>query len=179
MLKNLLLLLLLFTCMTITNYSQEDKGRKDVQIGLGTSDLTRSYGGAYFDFSDAETVNIKVAIWGNVRNPGRYVIPIYTTMIDLISLAGGPTDNADLDDLRLYRAPQTGEQQLIKFRYDDLFESDQLIKNRSAPKLEPSDVLLVPGAPQMYFRDWFSLTLSVVSTILSVVVLVVGLNRSN
>lgn len=160
-------------------FAQDEKGRKDTQIGLGTSDVTRQYPGSYYDFSDAETVNIKVAIWGNVRNPGRYVIPVYTTMVDLISLAGGPTEAADLDDLRLYRSPQSGEQQLLTFRYDDLLGSGQLIKNRNVPKLEPSDVLLVPGAPPMYFRDWFSLTLSVISMILSVVVLVVGLNRTN
>jgi polysaccharide export outer membrane protein len=170
-------LLILFITNVI--FAQEDKGRKDVQIGLGTSDLTRSYGGAYYDFSDAETVNIKVAIWGNVRNPGRYVIPVYTTIVDLISLAGGPTEAADLDDLRLYRSPQSGEQQLLKFRYDDLLESEQLIMNRTVPKLEPSDVLLVPGAPPMYFRDWFSLTMSVVSLIMSVIVLVVGFNTRN
>lgn len=161
------------------SFAQDERGRKDTQIGLGTSDVTRQFPGSYYDFSDAETVNIKVAIWGNVRNPGRYVIPVYTTMVDLISLAGGPTENADMDDLRLYRAPQPGEQQLLKFRYDDLMGSDELIKNRGVPKLEPSDVLLVPGTPPMYFRDWFSLTLSVISMILSVVVLVVGLNRTN
>ncbi len=174
---------LLFTLWMVIGigslYSQEDKGRKDIQIGLGTSDGTRSFGGAYYDFSDGETVNIKVSVWGNVRNPGRYVIPVYTTMLDLISLAGGPTEAADLDDLRLYRTPQTGEPQLLKFRYDDLIDGDQLIKNRNVPKLEPSDVLLVPGSPPMYFRDWLSLTMSVVSMILSTVVLVIGFNTRN
>lgn len=179
MLNKVLIFSFLITITSVSLFAQEDKGRKDVQIGLGTSDVTRSYGGAFYDFSDAETVNIKVAIWGNVRNPGRYVIPVYLTMIDLISIAGGPTDAADLNDLRLYRTPLTGEPQLLKFSYDDLLNADQLIKNRNVPKLEPSDVLLIPGSPPMYFRDWFTLTLSVVSTILSIVVLVVGLNRTN
>lgn len=179
MLNKVLMFYFLITITTVSLLAQEDKGRKDVQIGLGTSEESRSYGGAYYDFSDAETVNIKVAIWGNVRNPGRYVVPVYTTMIDLISLAGGPTEAADLDDLRLYRTPQTGEPQLLKFRYDDLIDEEQLIKNRNVPKLEPSDLILVPGAPPMYFRDWFSLTMSVVSMILSVVVLVVGFNTRN
>ncbi|QQS35524.1 MAG: SLBB domain-containing protein [Ignavibacteriales bacterium] len=179
MLNRPILLIVMMFLISVTISAQEDKSRKDVQIGLGTSDVARQYPGSYYDFSDAETVNIKVAIWGNVRNAGRYVIPVYTTMIDLISLAGGPNEMADMDDLRLYRSPQSGEPQLIKFRYDDLLDADYLIKNRNVPKLEPGDVLLVPGGPKMYFRDWFSLTLSIVSMILSVVVLVVGLNRTN
>ena len=60
------------------------------------------YGG-FFDFSDPEAINIKVSVWGFVQYPGRYVVPDYTSVMDLLSYAGGPTDDSNLDELRLYR----------------------------------------------------------------------------
>ncbi len=55
----------------------------------------------FFDYSDPEAINMRVSVWGFVRYPGRYLVPIYTTVTDLLSYAGGPRDNSNIDDLRL------------------------------------------------------------------------------
>ncbi|NWF90113.1 MAG: SLBB domain-containing protein, partial [Ignavibacteriaceae bacterium] len=56
---------------------------------LGASADYRYRAGLY-DFSDEGAVNIKVSVWGYVARPGKYIVPDYTTVSDLLSYAGGP-----------------------------------------------------------------------------------------
>ena len=41
-------------------------------------------------------LNIEVHIWGEVKQPGAYMVPEGTNVVQLISRAGGPTQFADL-----------------------------------------------------------------------------------
>lgn len=144
----------------------------DIKIG---TDLYRqgNYNGAFFDYSDPEAVNIKVAVWGFVRFPGRYMVPSYTKVKDLLSYAGGPTDDAKLQELKLYRVLEDSTQQLINLNYNELLWEKVLTSNKdNDPPLIAGDVLIVPGRPKLYFRDYFSLTLSVISTLISLAILI-------
>ena len=99
-------------------------------------------------------------------------------MIDLLSYAGGPSDDALLNDLRLYRLRDDGSQELIKFDYDDLWRGEGLYKNkREIVKLQAGDIVVVPGEPRLYFRDWFSITISTVGTLISLATLIIVLNQ--
>lgn len=147
----------------------------DSQIGTPNSGLT-NWQGNLFDYSDPQAINIKVSVWGFVRSPGRYIIPSYTSVTDLLSFAGGPTDGSDLEDLRVYRVLGDGSQQLIKFDYNDLMWEDKLsVKSRFTPDLQASDILVVPGAPRLYFRDWFGIGLSIFSAIISLTILLINI----
>lgn len=42
---------------------------------------------------------IRVHIWGGVNKPGEYTIPDGSTVLDLLSIAGGPTDDASLNNV--------------------------------------------------------------------------------
>lgn len=149
----------------------------DIKIGRDPSIITRSQGG-FYDYSDPEAVNIKVSVWGFVRYPGRYLIPSYSNVRDLISYAGGPTDDAHLDDLRLYRNNDS-VQALLKFDYNDLlWDPDLKIDRKTPPDIAVGDILLVPGTPRMYFRDYFSMALSIVSTLISLTILVLNITRN-
>lgn len=150
---------------------------KDYEIGA--SPLDRSYRtGGFYDYSDPTSVNMKVAVWGFMRYPGRYVVPVNTTVSDLLSYAGGPTDDANLEDIRLYRVMEDSTQIMIKIDYNDLFWEDRLeSRKKYVPNLKGGDILLVPGAPRLYFKDWFSITLSVVSTLISLSILIINIVR--
>lgn len=149
----------------------------NIKIG---SDPTsnRNSQGAFYDYSDPEAVNIKVSVWGFVRFPGRYLIPSYSNLKDLLSYAGGPSDDAHLNDLRLYRVMADSSQLIIKYDYDELLwgEGKLLAKDKQA-KLTVGDILLVPGEPRLYFRDYFSLTLSVVSVLISLGILILNITK--
>jgi hypothetical protein len=165
--------LLLFVIIAINSSFAQDK---DVQIGSGLNPRMQSQGG-YFDYSDPEAVNIKVSVWGFVKYPGKYVIPEYSSLSDLLSYAGGPTDDAHLDDLRLFRTKADSTQELIKFDYDDLLWEDNLSKEIKNPKLQAGDMVMVAGTQRLYTRDYVTLTVSVLSALISLSILILNIAK--
>ena len=168
---NLIVISILIIASSILT-AQED----DYQIGINTG--LRTYNqGALYDYSDQSGINIKVAVWGYVRFPGKYVIPIRSDIKDLISYSGGVSDNSYLDDLRIYRVDKDSAQQMLKFNYEDLWWSEDLKSELKLQKLQPGDVLVVPGRPKLYFENYLSLILGVVTTIVSVATLIITINK--
>ena len=145
---------------------------------LGRSLYTRS---GLYDFSEPGAINIKIAVWGYVSKPGKYIVPDYATVSDLLSFAGGPNQNAEMDDLRIFRTLEDGKEEMIKFTYDDVLWGNGIeVKNRFLPKLEASDVLIVPGSPRFFFKDWFNLGLQIFAAVLTLVntyILLIRYNR--
>lgn len=169
--KQMFYFLVLTFLVSQTLFAQEG----NIKIGADVSQFRNTQGG-FFDYSDPEAVNIKVSVWGFVRYPGRYLVPSYINVRDLLSYAGGPTDEAHLDDLRLFRVNTDSSQSLIKFNYNDLLWGESLTNHKEKiPTLTVGDVLLVPGEPRMYFRDYFNMTLSVVSTLISLSILILNI----
>ncbi len=165
--KNLLAILFFF----IITYSLI--AQNDVRLGAKYTGLSSQRQGGFFDYSDPESINMSVAVWGFVKYPGRYKVPVYTSVSDLLSYAGGPEDQSHLDDLRLYRVMQDSTQHMFKFNLDDLLWENKIeTKNRKIPKLQASDVLVVPGSPKLYFQNWFRVGLSVFSAIISLWLLI-------
>lgn len=149
----------------------------DVRLGAQYSGTLQRPGGLY-DYSDPETINMRVSVWGFVKHPGRYQVPIYTTVSDLLSLAAGPTSNSNLDDLRLYRVMEDSTQHMFKFSFNDLLWTDKLEEeNRKVPKLQGSDLLVVPGEPRLFFTNWFRVGLSVFSALVSLALLIIRIQK--
>ena len=130
-----------------------------------------------YDFSDPDKVNVKVAIWGFVRFPGRYIVPMNTSVQDLISYAGGPTDAAKLDDLRLFRTLADSTQKIYKFNLNELLYEPGEKKLVLPPPLIASDIVLVPGEPRWYLKDYITLYLSVISAASSLAILIWNIVR--
>jgi len=174
MIKRKLLILTFFLLI----FSSIGAQVKDYELGSSTLFNRYNQASGYFDFSDPEAVNIKVSVWGFVRYPGKYVVPTYTTVIDLLSYAGGPTDAAHLDDLRIYRINEDSTQVLIKIDYNDIMYESELKKAyKKPPTLEAGDILVVPGAPRLYTRDKVSIWVSVLSALISLSILILNITR--
>jgi len=160
----LILFLLAFTTMA---WGQN----KNYEIGTMNPQIQQRNGG-YYDYSDPTDVNIKVSVWGFVRYPGRYVVPIYTNVLDLLSYAGGPSDDAHLDDLRLYRVNPDSTQELLKFDINDIWWGEKLESDTlKIPQLKAGDILSIPGSQKYYLRDWLSMVLSIFSALTSLAIL--------
>ncbi|MCX6168357.1 MAG: SLBB domain-containing protein [Ignavibacteriales bacterium] len=146
---------------------------KDYELGLDPLAYRGNIYGGYYDYSNPETINISVSVWGWVRFPGRYKVPISSTVGDLLSFSGGPSDAARLEDLRIYRVAPDSTESLILFSYNDVvYESNLKSKYGKVPKLEAGDILLVPGEPRLYDRDYFSIWMSVISVLTSLTILI-------
>lgn len=48
-----------------------------------------------------DEVLMSIHVWGEVRNPGTYLVPVNADLIAGISAAGGPTSKAKLSDVRI------------------------------------------------------------------------------
>ena len=131
---------------------------------------------ALYDLSDPTGVNMDVNLWGYVRFPGKYRIPIKTTFLDVITYAGGPTDESNLEEIRILR--NTGDAskkpEVIKLNYNDLLWGEQVSdKTKNNPVLQPGDVIVVRKEKRYTFRDDISFVLPILTTIVSVATLLV------
>jgi protein involved in polysaccharide export with SLBB domain len=146
----------------------------DIQIGSNASQLRQSQG-ALYDYSDPESVNIRVAVWGFVRFPGKYVIPINSTVNDLLSLSGGPTDDAHLDEIKIIRLAEDSSQVVQDLYYEDIMWDKEIRSFSKNREITAGDILVVPGEQRLYFRDYLSISLSVVSTLISLSILILNI----
>jgi SLBB domain len=165
-------LILLFFAFNAALFAQED-----VQIGQTLKKFEQYQRGALYDYSNPDAINIKVHVWGYVQFPGQYIIPSTSTIDDLLSLAGGPTQDAGLEDLRIFRRTSDSDQTMIKFDYNDLLWNERLTKKINIPDLEAGDILLIPGSPRFFLKDYLGITLSIVSTLASIAVLLITIFR--
>jgi hypothetical protein len=170
--KTIIVLFLLFSAVPLLGQV------RDYELGTRiTAEQRGNIYGGYFDYSDPEAVNIRVSVWGFVEYPGRYLVPDYTTVMDLLSYAGGPTDDSNLDELRLYRIEDNVER-MIPINFNDLmWEEDLENKYRSLPQIKPGDIFVIPGEPRMYFLDWFGIGLSVFSALISLTILIITIQE--
>lgn len=149
------------------------------QMGYAKSSLVSSFdlmqseaysrystGNEYISGQEPGVVMMKVNLWGAVRRPGIHHIPVKTNLIELMSFAGGPNDNAILDEVTIKRI-SGNEQKKIAV---DLAEVIHTHKNYDL-LLKPDDIIVVPAAKPWVSQDLFmtAMIISVVaSTVLSV-----------
>jgi len=165
-------LIILFIVLPFSNLLSQ---QEEYQVGLNPNQIRQSQG-AYYDYSDPDGINIKVAIWGYVKYPGRYIVPIRTDIKDLISYSGGINDDAYLDDLRIFRLEEDSSQVLIKVNYDDLWWGDSLTTNIDISRLIAGDVLIIPGRQKLYWEQYTSLFLGVFAVLISRTALIISIN---
>lgn len=111
-----------------------------------------------------EELKIKVRVWGEVMVPGLYIVGDGTDLLEVISLAGGPTQDADLGDVRIVRA--TGEEA----RVIDVDVNDYLDKGsrEAIILLEPGDTVSVPSQTWPKIFRWTGVisTLSLIANVI-------------
>jgi len=82
---------------------------------------------------DGDTIFVpqaeQVYVFGQVKNPGSYPIKRGTTVLQALSLAGGATEHAALNRIKIVRLVK-GEKKEIKVKLDDL--------------VQPGDTIIVP-----------------------------------
>jgi len=162
--------ILIITCIISLYGAKSFAQNEGIQIGSNINPL-RTYQGGFYEYSDPQAVNIKVAVWGWVKYPGKYIIPEYSNVVDLLSYAGGPTDAAHLENLKLIRTNKDSTQTIIDIGSKDLMVKPVAGNLDKSPPLQPGDVLLVTGEPRLYFRDDLSTVVTIVSAVVSIATL--------
>jgi polysaccharide export outer membrane protein len=102
-----------------------------------------------FYLGQNQQLEIEVHVWGEVHSPGIYRVPDGSTVLDVISKAGGPTEFAALGRVRVSHAlgqhPRTARIDLDRYLNKD--KADSLLVMR------PGDAVLVPRNARFFWKD--------------------------
>lgn len=82
----------------------------------------------------------KIYVIGQVTNPGAFVMNPSVDVMQALSLAGGTTPFAELNDIKILRR-RNGVQSVLAFRFNDVARGRHLEQNIV---LESGDVVVVP-----------------------------------
>lgn len=97
-------------------------------------------GGAsyYVYLGETGELQVKVSIWGEVKSPGLYSIPDRTDLATLLSLAGGPSDGANLSQVKIIHSFPTPSVTIVNMR--EFFSSGD---RKSIPIMKPGDMVRI------------------------------------
>ncbi|MFA7603271.1 MAG: polysaccharide biosynthesis/export family protein [Novosphingobium sp.] len=86
---------------------------------------------------------MQFSVMGKVRSPGAFTPGRYTTILEALSLAGGPAEFANLDSVMVIRK-QGDQLTTIRFRLSSLFKSGTGDANAARTIIQPGDTIIVP-----------------------------------
>jgi len=119
--------------------STRDKSVSDLQIEL-TARLARFITDPIVTVSIKEVLGNKIYVIGQVNNPGVFVVNPQVDVLQALSMAGGATPFADLDNVRILRR-YNSLQSALSFNYKDVIRGRNLEQN---VVLKSGDVVVVP-----------------------------------
>lgn len=112
---------------------------------------------------------MSVEVVGAINNSGLYHVPQGTSVSDLISLAGGFSNHAELDKSLLRRRSLTKKSEtFIKLNLEDYYEGNS---SQGLPHLQEGDLLYIPVDEPAIDRDTSTIITAlgaVASTVLSI-----------
>lgn len=113
---------------------------------------TPSFKKEEFYMDAGQRLLIEVHVWGEVNNPGMYRVPDGSTVLELISRAGGPTQYAALSRVRLSRH-EGNTRNNYKVNIDKYLTS---AKQVDIPMLRPGDTVMIPRNARFFWKDAIS-----------------------
>jgi hypothetical protein len=108
---------------------------------------------------------IPVNLWGAIPKAGTHHVPVETRLLDLVSYAGGPRDEADLEEATIRRKTVGGDE-VIRVDLKKLITKP----GQSNILLEPNDIIYIPPKADEGPRHGIMKTALLVATVLGAVV---------
>jgi hypothetical protein len=143
------------------------------ESGLAPS-LSRGSAASYYYIGKPGELTMNVNLWGAVKSPGRYEVPSSTDLVQLLSFAGGPLEQASLDDIKITRLiKKEGGMTRSEFRVDldDLRDVDP-----AKLVLNPGDTIYLDYSSWTTARDIF-IVVGVLATVTAAVTSVVRVSK--
>lgn len=132
----------------------------------------QSAGHDFISGAQVGDVLIKINLWGAVHKPGIHRVPSKTDLLSLMSYAGGPKDNAILDEITIKR-------DVGKTRKLITVNLEELVKGASHHHIElaPNDVIVIPASKPLIGADTLAV-IGVTSIILSTLFTAILIDRT-
>ncbi|MCB9093689.1 MAG: SLBB domain-containing protein [Halobacteriovoraceae bacterium] len=161
-LKRVLFFILFFQFNAI---GAEDIDIQNLVLPTEIKELNKKPGAIYYSPGKKKSALVPTNIWGEIKNPGLHYIPQNTNLIKGLSLAGGTTGDANLDEIYVSRRV---EGKWTKHRFD-LTEGGELEAFKF--DLEAGDVVFVKKERFYENRTYYTSLISVIATVLSTILI--------
>jgi hypothetical protein len=138
---------------------------RELALPSEVDNISKQAGSIYYSPSVKGKVLIPVHFWGAITKSGLHFVPLDTNLINGISLAGGPKNNADLDNVRI-TSSREGKRKAFEF---DLNEGGGL--ELEDFKLRPGDTVFIEKDTFIQDRAYYTSLAAVIATVLSSILL--------
>ena len=165
--KRFLQSFILFVCffqIPSVTYAQVFGGSISGSTGtssFSTPSLDGSSGPTAYFYGKDQGVLIDVNLWGQVGKPGKYFVPYTTDLISLISIAGGPTDKAKLDEVRIIRYAVKDTTVIEKIARVNIVKFIEYGDQGNLPQLIRGDTVIIPGDALSVFQTFVGIAASI------------------
>jgi len=130
---------------------------QNANSGISIS-MPNAQAGAYYNVAKPGELTMQVNIWGFVQHPGRYEVGNTIDLIQLLSFAGGPTQDADVEDIRISRIARRDGVLIAKEIRINMKQLDKI--DEAKLSLQPGDTVFIDHTSWVTWRD----VVSVVTT---------------
>jgi hypothetical protein len=181
LMKQLLLSFISLNLFFSPTIAMAKKNKKSSQYNLQklvlpseVNGISKSSGSIYYSPSVKGKVLIPVHIWGEISNSGLHFLPIDTSLISGLSLAGGPSGTAKLEEVKLTRKNINGKYE------DHVFDISSGGKEDAYKyKLKPDDTIYLKKDRFYDNRSYYTGLTGVIVTVLSSILLFKEVQKSN
>ena len=126
---------------------------------------------------DLQREHYKVSIWGEVKNPGVYIVPKSATLLDIISITGGPNSSADLSKIRIFNRAETNSGTMTESK--NIINLEYFLqkgKFQVVPKIGNETIIIVPKNRKSKFFDSLPKIVNILNIFSLVVILAKWMN---
>ncbi len=138
---------------------------RELVLPSETTTLGKSAGSIFYSPAVKGKVLIPVHFWGAIGKTGLHFIPIETSLVNGLSMAGGPSGDAVLDKVRVTR--KVGEK--IDESYFDISKGGDA--TAFDYKLKPGDTVFIEKDDFYANRAYYTSLIGVIATVLSSILL--------
>ena len=123
----------------------DGEGTRSMEIDI--EGISRGEAGSAPVLHDGDAIYVpqalaQVAVLGEVGRPGVYRVERGATLMDVLASAGGPTDRADLSQVKMYQGGEAGLGVSLEIADDSLVYTGDILDN---PKVAAGNVIVVPA----------------------------------
>lgn len=163
--KKIISLILCSTLFIQSLFANENYDIRQLALPSEVKDIGKASGSIYYSPSIKGKVLIPVNVWGDVGRTGLHFVPVDTTLVMGLSLAGGPGTHAKLHEIKLTRVEE-GKNKEYTF---DLSAGGSAEAQSFA--LRPGDTVFVENDKFFENRSYYTSLIGVIATILSSILL--------
>jgi hypothetical protein len=164
---------LLFVCLSVLSLVKAQAQQRETGIAPSMPSMSAA---SYYYISKPGELTMQVNIWGYVKNPGRYEIPTFTDLIQLVSFAGGPSPEGNLGDVKVTTVVM--QDTVMSMREYSVKLNDLQKIDKEKLVLHPGDTIYIDRTGWSSFRDLLTVVSATLLTATTVAGVLITIHNS-